>query len=205
METSIRDPFLFAFVCPLLFDPAFLIAGMQIFEIPPIPLGVNDLESAFDKVFREETLRKVHGDDIVSVSEWVPRISRGVKRRIVVRAPLHNNIPEEVHGFLHEVLGRKAKWIKMTTKQTIDRSNEQATSWVIHNHVSLSSIGSKFVDIVPTFNLERREDQVYLTGRIEHSVHLPPQLKRMIEDMLAEEARLYLEKYVAVLQAPKEN
>ena len=178
---------------------------MQIIEIPPIPLGVKDLESAFDKVFREETMRGVHGDDIISVSEWVPRISRGEKRRIVVHVPLRKNIPEEVHGFLHNLMGRKAKWIKMTTKQTVDRSNQDASSWIIHNHVTMSSIGSKFIDIVPTLHLERREDQVYLTGSIENNVCLPPQMKRLAEDLLAEEARLHLEKYIAILRPPKEE
>lgn len=172
---------------------------MQIVEIPPIALGVKDLESAFEKVFRVETLHGVHGDDLVSVSPWIPRITGGEKRRVVVNAPL-NNVPEEVHGFVHKLMGKKTQWIKMTTKQTVNRSNPHASSWEIQNRVTLASIASELVHIAPVFYLERKDDQVYLTGRVEAKAFVPPPFKRAVEDAMANETRANLIKYRNLLQ-----
>lgn len=168
-------------------------------EIPPIPLGVTDLDSAFEKVFCEKTLRGVHGEDLVSVSPWVPRVSGGEKRRIVVHVPLHKEMPEEVHGFIHNLMGKKTKWIKMTTKQTVNRGNKRASSWEILNRVTLASIASELVHIAPVFYLERREDQVYLTGRVETKAYIPPPFKKLAEETIANETTSNLAKYSKVL------
>lgn len=168
---------------------------MRLVEIPPIPLGVKDLDSAFELVFKEETLRGVHGEDLVSVSPWVPRISGGEKRRIVVHVPLSARIPAEVHGIVQKLTGKNSKWIKMTTKQTVNRGNKLASSWEIHNRVTLASIASDLVHITPVFYLECRQDQVYLTGRVEAKTFIPPPFKRIVEETIVNETQTNLSKY----------
>jgi hypothetical protein len=172
-------------------------------DVPPIPLGVSDLSSAFDKVFDEGTLRAVHGKDLISVSPWVARETHagGEKRRIVLHLPMHD-VSEEAKGIASHVLGKKVSSIKMTTKQTVNRSNLRASSWEIHNRVSIASLGSEIVHIIPTFYLERRsDDQVYLYGRVEHKVFLPPPFKRTAEEAMASETRLNMAKYIAILSS----
>ena len=166
---------------------------MKIVDIPHIPLGVSDLPSAFDKVFKEETLRAIHGNDLISVSPWVQRESHagGEKRRIVLHHPVHK-IPEEIRSM---ALGTKASWVKISTKQTVNRSNVNASSWEVKNIVSIASVGSELVQVSPTFYLERRDGLIYLSGRVEHKVFLPPPFKRTAEDAMVEETSVNLEKY----------
>ena len=134
-------------------------------EVPPIPLGVSDLPSAFDRVFNEDTLRAVHGKNLISVSHWVSRETHagGEKRKFVLHLPVHD-VSEEVKGVASHLLGKKLSTIKMFTKQTVNRSNLNASSWMINNRVSIGSLGSEILHIVPTFYLDKNREDGHSLG-----------------------------------------
>lgn len=172
---------------------------MRIIDLHPIHLGVSDLSTAFDRVFKVDTLRAVHGSDLVKVTPWVNRESKvGEKRKIVLHHPLRF-VPEEVRCFVNNIFGKETSSVKMTSKQTVNRSNLNASSWQINTDVSISSIGSNMLLISPTLYLERRDGQIYLSGRVEHSAFLPSPWKKMVEDAMARETQYNLDKYVDVL------
>ena len=174
---------------------------MIVVDIPPTSVGTTacSMREAFDRVFDVEALRHVHGDDLIEVTPWRPRRRRGdgEKRTIVVAVPM-DDLPQDLRGVVATLVSGQAKSILVQTKQTVDRSDPNATAWEVHNRVRIANlVGSDLLRAKPTFVLRRGDDGVVrLSGSVTHHATLPPPFHSTAERFMAQQTRVNLDKYI---------
>ena len=154
--------------------------------IPKTPLGPFVLEKAFDIVFGDETLKKVHGDSF-HASVW-----DNDSRKISFSIPI-DNIPNELKRFF---CGDRMK-LTNTQKKIFEPNTIN-----IINRLKLHFIGAELFGVKPTFCLEYDENTKfsYISGRVEHRARLPVPLNIITETFMANNSKRELQFFGDVLK-----
>ena len=156
-------------------------------KIEDYKLNIDNLDEAFDKVFGNEALYKVHGLEKTVISPW-----KNNERIIKFRTKVEN-IPMELRRFFC------GKELKVTNRQIITEKTD--TNINIRNKVRMHFIGAEFFHVKPFFSLVKRDQAIYLNMRIENSAIFPPPLNGICENFMAAKSKKELEFFIEALES----
>ena len=167
---------------------------MKVLDVSEIVLpGKTTLQSAFDFVFSETSLKKLHGPT-TKVSPWSSRSDKEkeVQNRTIKFEIRVDNVPADVRRFFC------GKSMRLTTKQRVDRQDPK--TWTIENRVRMHFMGAEFFRVKPTFVIVRSDDGVVrIGGRIEHHAMLPPPLNVVAENFMKAHSAREIDGFVAAV------
>lgn len=159
---------------------------MKGIDVLPRCLGVMTLHDAFDIMFGNETLTRVHGNTL-SVSDWNSKNERKLKFKIDIE-----QIPREIRRFF---CGNK---LNITTKQ---QKIEDPTKILVNNKIKMHFLGAEFFHVKPKFLLLQDElNQVYVSGHVEHHAILPPPLNGIAEAFMAQHSKREMDRYTTIIE-----
>ena len=142
---------------------------MKEFSVSNFPLGNISLEEAFHKVFSPDSLRRIHGTDMM-ITDWNHKLERSFQ--FFVDLP---QIPNEIKRFF---CGSR---LKITTKQQMTKTENNIQ---VKNKIKLHVLGAEFVSVRPTFYLHHENKRSFLSINIEHRARFPPPLNKIIEGFM---------------------
>ena len=179
---------------------------MKVLEVDPVRVG-DSMESAFDLIWSERTLRDFHGPTL-SVTPWTKRDADNATRKLRFRIDV-GDAPNEVARILASACGGgREMWI--TTRQTL--SKHSADRWHVVNKIRMHFLGAELFKVKPTFVLERSSQEekekdkdggVYLSGRISHHAVLPPIVCGIVEEFMKQRSKLEVESFAGFLSGKK--
>lgn len=160
---------------------------MKSTDVPPLDLGRQTLDAAFQTVFGEEVLRRVHGESL-TIDTFDASNQRTLSFAIDV-----SKVPSLIRRF---VCGRQ---MRVTTRQTLAHLTPQ--HWQITNAVKLHCVASELFRVAPVFWLQQSQDgHVRLGGCVKHTACLPPPLKGIAERFMASKSERELRLFAGQLQ-----
>ena len=152
-----------------------------------IVIGNMDIYSAIGSIFSVSSLKNVHGKD-TEVSPW-----RQNKREV--------KYCYDVSGIQHpfkKFVIRDKVGIVAEQKLHIDEDEKQAR---LENKVKLKCIGSRFISINSTFNINHCIDSnnTYFGAKVRVNVAVPG-IGKMTEELLADQAKSEVDRFVQVIR-----
>lgn len=164
---------------------------MRQLDVPETPLKVPDMPAALQAVFGKDTLRQVHGDDVV-VTDFVPGTA-GLPVRTVEFKVACGRVPAPIRRF---VCGDR---IPVTARQTLLQPS--AEEWIVTNHIQVHCPGSGLFRMTPEFRLTKTRKGIVLSGRVRHDASLPPPLSWVAERFMCRHSTHHLRHFANVLRA----
>lgn len=160
---------------------------MKCIDVGPFRVKNLSLHQAFDLMFGEDTLRKVHGNTL-SVTKW-----NGDQRRLSFQIDV-DQVPREIRTVFC------GNTLKITTKQ---RKFEEPSKIMVKNKIKMHFLGAEIFHVKPLFSLQRDEesDTVCITGCVEHHSILPPPLNGIAETFMVQNSRRELDRYASIVQS----
>jgi len=149
--------------------------------ITPFYIGQFDITSAFESVFGNDMLKKIHGDSL-TVTEW-----KNNKRRLKFSYDIDSIPPVLKHLFIGSSL-------KITTNQKL-KYEPGMRKHIIDSHMKPHILFSELFKVSSQFYLEETNDGVYFGGKVENCACLPPPLNSIAESFMIERSKEELEKY----------
>lgn len=162
---------------------------MKELHIEPILLRNISLNNAFDSVFCDETLKKIHGPE-TKISTWEN------DKRIIRFSINIEKLPKEIKKFF---CGSK---LRITSKQTrnIIKDSKNNDMITINNRIKMHFIFADFFFIKPNFYLKNTNEGIYFGGIIEHSAVLPPPLNSIAEIFMKSQSEKEIREYKNIIQ-----
>jgi len=154
-------------------------------KIENIEIKSIDINNAFDNVFNQDTLYKLHGIEQIKISAWQNN------QRIVKFRTKIDNIPLEVRRFFC------GKELKVTNRQIITESTDTYIN--IRNKIRMHFLGAEIFHVKPYFYLQKIKDKIYFSARIENHAILPPPLNSIAENFMAAKSQKELESFAEAL------
>ena len=158
---------------------------MKELSITPFHIGQVDIESAFEHIFGNDMLKKIHGNSL-KASDWKNN-TRVLKFSIDV-----GNIPSALKSvFISSPL-------RITTNQKLSESygvGGGKQKCVVDSHMKPHFMFSGLFKVTSQFYLEEMEDGMYFGGKVEHSARLPPPLNSIAESFMMQRSGDEIEKY----------
>jgi hypothetical protein len=164
--------------------------------LPIINFGTHTtLDTAFDIVFGEDTLRSLHGED-VKISQWDSRHRRTLKFTVNI-----DNVPAEIRRVF---CGSK---LRITAKQQMTKADD-GRSCEVNVRMRMHFIGAELIRVKPRFTLKYdKNNRVCLEGRVDHSALLPPPVNMIAETFMSNSSRDELGRYANIIRnrCPRSN
>ena len=158
---------------------------MKQITVPPtwiLPPNLS-LRAAFDLIFGESTLRKVHGASM-SVTEW-----RDDRRTVKFEMPV--NVPAPIRPFF---CGNS---VRVTTRQT--RTFDKSSSVTVTNKLRMHFVGAELFIVRPTFVITHDPHGISVSGSVESHALLPPGICNIAETFMSHSAENELKKFKKVI------
>ena len=164
---------------------------MKELRIDAFHIGQVDIESAFEHVFGNDMLKKIHGNSL-KASDWKNN-NRVLKFSIDV-----GNIPSALKSVF---IGSP---LRITTNQKLTEGCGSGgggeggggrRKCLIDSHMKPHFMFSELFKVSSQFYLEEMEGEVYFGGKVEHSARLPPPLNSIAESFMMQRSGDEIEKY----------
>lgn len=155
---------------------------MKELRIDAFHIGHFDIDSAFEHVFGNDMLKKIHGNSL-KASDWKNN-NRVLKFSIDV-----GNIPSALKSVF---IGSP---LRITTNQKLTEGGGGRRKCLIDSHMKPHFMFSELFKVSSQFYLEEMEGGVYFGGKVEHSARLPPPLNSIAESFMMQRSGDEIEKY----------
>jgi hypothetical protein len=156
---------------------------MKQFQIPKYDLGQHDLQHAFDVVFGQDTLEHTHGTSL-QVTPWQDD-ERTAEFYVQI-------------GMIPWAL-RHIFWASGLQVTIYQKLKKEETVWKVNNDIKMHFIGSRLFKIESYFNLEIKDNHVFLTGGVKCSAKLPLPINMIAESFMLSQCKKEIANYTEVV------
>jgi hypothetical protein len=154
-----------------------------------LDMGSLSLKDAISVVFDNDTLRRVHGEDM-QITEW-----KEGRRRLHMAFDT-SGIPEQVRRAFCG--GPRTR---VTVKQVIERSTEEEHR--VRNKVRMHVLGQELIKVRPLFVLTKKDSKIELAASVQVHAILPPPLNHIAEAFMIEQSERDVRAYLEVIEAKR--
>jgi len=134
------------------------------------------MKEAFELIFGENTLRKVHGVSLM-ITPW-----QNNKRKLDFYLQI-DTIPKILKDMFC------ASGFHITCNQTLSQDN------IINNDIILHCIGSNLIRIISSFHLQEITNKIYLSGNLKIYSNLFTPIDSLIESFIFEQCKKEIDNY----------
>ena len=154
---------------------------------PIVNFGRNvTIGNAFDMAFGEDTLRKLHGNDVV-ITPWDER------NRLVLKFTINmEHVPTELRRIF---CGSR---MRVTAKQQLVREEGRCE---VSSRMKMHIMGAELIRVRPRFTLkEGPEGLVCMEGCVDHAAMLPPPVNAIAEAFMYNSSKEQLSRYSGIIK-----
>lgn len=153
---------------------------MLLYKIEPIFMKEGlPLDQAFDIIFSDETLHKVHGDKI-SPSPFVNN------RRIVHYKITAMYVPAILKPYLAE------PYVNSIMNQRLERSK---SNWILYVDIKIDLFLGHLITVFCKFVVFKKHGKTYFGGYVKHDIAIPEPIKSIGEHYLAQHSKREVEMF----------